>query len=707
MKTSLPCATTSALAITISLIAAGASAQGHTYNLYGEPGLIEMPTADTVPEGEVALTFGSAVNQFRNTFTFQATPRLSGSFRYARIDEFGGPGEDETFDRSFDLRFRFIDEGVYRPAVAVGLRDFLGTGRFSAEYLVATKRIGERLSVTGGLGWGRLGSRDGFENPLGVLDEGFETRPELEIEEGGEVNTDQLFRGDAAIFGGLSYQVTDTLTFLAEYSSDAYTFEEETEVFEASSPVNVGLSWRPRPGFEFGLHYLYGEELAASASIVINAKERPTVGGFDIAPLPVLVRTQNVLAAESWDDPSTAAGFEAIEGSLAQAIEGEGLVLVDLDIRGSVARVRYENPRYRSEPQAMGRIARLLTHAMPPNVETFVLTPQRTGLPASAVTIRRTDMERLENQPGGTELSFDRAIIADAPAEVGLSPEPADVQRFRYNLAPYFRISSFDSSEPVRGEIGAELSASYDIRPNLILQGALRQRITGNLEEGDPIQPTGLEPVRTNIGFYNEADGVTIPDLTLAYYFKPGDQLYGRVTGGYLERMFGGISTELLWSPANSPWAFGAEVNAVQQRDFDQRFGFQDYDVVTGHVSAYYDFDNGFYGRVDVGRYLAGDSGATFALDREFDNGFRVGGFFTLTDASEEDFGEGSFDKGVSVSIPTDWFFGTPSRRRISTSLNSLTRDGGQRVSVPGRLYGTVSGAQNPDLEEGWGRFWR
>ena len=97
----------------------------------------------------------------------------------------------------------------------------------------------------------------------------------------------------------------------------------------------------------------------------------------------------------------------------------------------------------------------------------------------------------------------------------------------------------------------------------------------------------------------------------------------------------------------------------------------------------------------------------TFSLDREFDNGFRVGGFFTLTDASEEDFGEGSFDKGISVSIPTDWFFGTPSRRRITTSFNSLTRDGGQKVSVPGRLYGTVSSAQNPDLEEGWGRFWR
>jgi hypothetical protein len=31
--------------------------------------------------------------------------------------------------------------------------------------------------VTGGIGWGRFGSRDGFGNPLGLLDDRFDTRP--------------------------------------------------------------------------------------------------------------------------------------------------------------------------------------------------------------------------------------------------------------------------------------------------------------------------------------------------------------------------------------------------------------------------------------------------------------------------------------------------------------------------------------------------
>jgi hypothetical protein len=124
-------------------------------------------------------------------------------------------------------------------------------------------------------------------------------------------------------------------------------------------------------------------------------------------------------------------------------------------------------------------------------------------------------------------------------------------------------------------------------------------------------------------------------------------------------------------------------------------------------VSAYYDFGNGYHGQVDVGRYLAGDYGATFALDREFDNGWSVGAFFTLTDVSADDFGEGSFDKGLRVSIPIDWFFGTPTRTVSDNTIRSLSRDGGAKLDVEGRLYGIVRDAHRPELEQRWGRFWR
>jgi len=78
--------------------------------------------------------------------------------------------------------------------------------------------------------------------------------------------------------------------------------------------------------------------------------------------------------------------------------------------------------------------------------------------------------------------------------------------------------------------------------------------------------------------------------------------------------MFGGVSGEILWKPTSSNLALGIEINYARQRDFDSQLGFLDYGVVTGHASAYLTWGNGFFTQVDVGRYLAGDWGATFTL---------------------------------------------------------------------------------------------
>ena len=236
-----------------------------------------------------------------------------------------------------------------------------------------------------------------------------------------------------------------------------------------------------------------------------------------------------------------------------------------------------------------------------------------------------------------------------------------------------------------------------------------RQSALGARELASEFQaPNDYHNVRTDGRLYGRTGNPTLESLTLAHYGRPGTDLYSRVSIGYLEQMYGGISGELLWKPVDANYAIGAEVNYAVQRDFDQLFGFQDYNIVTGHVSGYYSFDNGFHAQVDVGRYLAGDWGATFALDREFDNGWKVGAYFTLTDMPFDQFGEGSFDKGIRITVPTDYFIGTASRDSVTTSLSSLTRDGGARLNVDGRLYNIVrDGHTGGYLGDTWGRFWR
>jgi hypothetical protein len=681
-----------------------------TYTLFGTPGLLEMPSALSDDDGEIAATIGYFGGQLRNSFTFQITPRLSGTFRYTGIPERNPDPEESFWDRSFDLRYRLTDEGTYIPTIAVGLQDFLGTGVYSAEYLVATKTVGDSVRLTAGLGWGRLGSYNGFGNPLGVLDERLNERPDtfVEGETGGVPGVEAFFRGDAAVFGGIEYAPNERWIFKAEYSSDdAYLDNTGEPLFEIASPLNFGVTWRPTPGVQLGLAYLYGTQIGFTGTISLNPNERPFFGGLDEPPQPVAVRAGAVRAAQSWD--RTAVPEPALRDRLAAALRTEGVELLAVELSDRSARLRYTNTRFRAEAQAMGRVLRVLTQELPPSIEAITLEPVQAGIPLSAVTFARSDVEDFENEVGGTLASLQQARFADAGRASGLVEVPLARDPFSWSLRPYASLLLFDPDNPFALSFGAELSAAYRIRPNLILSGSVRQRLlsTGEQDDSEFREDYELPRVRTNGGLYFNNDHPVLSDLTLSYYTRPGPNLYGRVTAGYLEPMYGGVSGELLWKPVGSRLALGAEVNYARQRDFDQLFDFRDYDVVTGHVSAYYDFGGGFHGQVDAGRYLAGDWGATFSLDREFENGWSVGGYFTLTDVPFDVYGEGSFDKGIRFTIPIDFILGRPSRAERTTTLQSLTRDGGARLQVEGRLYDIVREGHYTDLEETWGRFWR
>ncbi|MEL6596952.1 MAG: YjbH domain-containing protein [Pseudomonadota bacterium] len=677
----------------VSLMATGALAEGAALSFYGTPGLIEMPSAQALPDGQLSLSTARFGATSRTALSFQITPRVTGTFRYSVIDNFDDP--EDRFDRSFDLHVLIAEETLRFPAIAVGLRDFGGTGLLASEYIVATKTVTARLSVTGGIGWGRLGSLNGFSNPLGNR---FSDRPDPpdEITEVGRVETDQFFRGDAALFAGLSYQATDKLRLSVEYSSDAYDLEADRIGFERESPFNFGLDYRFDNGVGLGLYALYGTEIGAVLSYSLDPANPAAPGGLDAAPPPIQPRGQ--IAAASWNVPGAL--------STSSQLEREGITLEALEIAGETATARIINTRYAATPQALGRTARVLANTLPPQVETLVLVPMVNGVPTSKITFRRSDLEELETALDGTWQSYVRADIEDA-ADMRLAPDADIYPRFTFGMTPYLSPALFDPDNPVRVDFGAQLSASYAPRADVIFSGALRQPLLGNLDESTRPSNSVLPRVRSDAVLYDTESDLELTHLTAEHFFRPGPDLYARLTAGYLERMHGGLSAELLWKPVLGPLALGLEINHTQQRDFDLGLGFQDYEVTTGHASLYYDFGNGYLGQLDAGRYLAGDYGATFGLDREFDNGFRVGAFFTLTDVSFEDFGEGSFDKGIRITVPIDWLSGESARGGYSTTIRPVTRDGGARLNVRNRLYEMTRGNHDPELRDRWGRFWR
>ncbi len=672
------------------------------YNSYGYPGMIDMPVATSRPDGELAFSVSSFAGQTRTTLTFQMLPRLSGSFRYSVLDNATGGGADTLYDRSFSLHYRFADETTLRPAFAVGLNDFLGTGIYSSEYIVATKTFAKTLRVTGGLGWGRLGGVGGFTNPLGILDNRFKSRPQRDAGLGGDVESQQFFRGDAAFFGGIEWQATKKLKLTAEYSSDDHP-REDPFAFERETQLNFGASYRIGPMTDLSLRYLYGSEIGVQISTALNPKSRPNDAGREPAPLPVLSRDVTPAAALGWS--GTIEEQKGLRARVADLLASQGVRLHGLVVEAGTARAEIENLAYPQEAQAIGRTARVLSRELPASVGRFDIVMVVGGLPVTEVSIARADMEALEHDFDGSWKSFARARITSPTGAT--RPLPDRYPRFDWGLKPYLSPSLFDPDDPVRADVGAQLDVSFQPAPGFELSGSLRQKVAGTLDEATRVSDSVLPHVRSDFTLYDREGETALTNLTAAHYFKPGRDLYGRVTLGYLERMFGGVSSELLWKRNDSPFALGLEVNYAQQRDFDGGFGFQSYDVATGHASAYWDMGNGFHAQLDAGRYLAGDWGATFALDREFKNGWKIGAYATLTDVPFSKFGEGSFDKGIRITMPISWLLGEPNKTAFSTTIRPILRDGGARLDVPGRLYNRVRPVQKPALQDGWGRFWR
>lgn len=675
-------------------------------NLYGSPGLVDMPTAEVMPDATLGATFARIGDTTRTSLYFQITPRLSASFRYSVLPS---TFEPTLYDRSFDFRYQLVREQGWAPSVVLGFSDMMGTGVYSGEYLVATKTVSPGLKVTGGIGWGRFGSRD----PIGS----FGTRPDGFLGTGGVPTYDRWFRGDLATFGGVSYAPNDRLRFKLEYSSDAYTQElARGWAPEHDSPFNYGIDYSfARGNGQLSLYHVGGEEVGAQITLLTNPKTSGIPGGLEPAGVPVAPRPAGSAADLGWTTDGDAQASAA--GQLAGLIEKEGMRLEALELEPRRAVVRIANPRYAAEAQAFGRVARAMTRTLPASVETFEIIPVVNGMPLSAMVLSRSDLERLEHEPAADLLP--RMQLVDA---AGRAPDaaPGSTERFSWSLAPYLQFSVFDPDNPVRLDAGLRATARFEITPSLVMSGSVAQKLGGNLDKITRRDESGLPRVRTDRADYAAEGRTTLEYLQLAHYGRPASGIYSRVTAGYLEEMYGGVSAELLWKPVDSRLALGAEVNYIQRRDYAQLFGFQDMittDPVSGiereipelngHVSAYYAFGNGFHGQLDVGRYLAGDYGATISVDREFANGWTVGAYATFTDASYEDFGEGSFDKGIRFTLPIGTIVGQGARRENDVVIQSLTRDGGARLNVRGRLYDQVRDYHEPSVADTWGSFWR
>ena len=152
------------------------------YNNHGEVGLINIPSARTFDEAVHGITIYDGTPDQKVTLTSNPYDWFEASFFYTNIQDRPYCGVNVPFcqqdykDKGFNARLGSKKQG-YLPAVAIGMRDFAGTGLYSSEYIVGSYGI-NKTDFSFGLGWGLLNGSDiNFRNPLGYINDQFYTRP--------------------------------------------------------------------------------------------------------------------------------------------------------------------------------------------------------------------------------------------------------------------------------------------------------------------------------------------------------------------------------------------------------------------------------------------------------------------------------------------------------------------------------------------------
>ena len=64
-----------------------------------------------------------------------------------------------------------------------------------------------------------------------------------------------------------------------------------------------------------------------------------------------------------------------------------------------------------------------------------------------------------------------------------------------------------------------------------------------------------------------------------------------------------------------------------------------------------------------------------------------MGAFYTITDVTFEEFGEGSFDKGIYISVPISMF---NSNESSYFRWTPLTKDPGQKLNFKYRIFDQI-----------------
>ncbi|MFZ9196281.1 MAG: YjbH domain-containing protein [Burkholderiales bacterium] len=641
-----------------------------TNNDWGLVGALQTPSARMRSAGSFAFTWGRVDPYTRWNVIAQPFSWMEAGFRYTDVaNKAYGPaslsGDQSYKDKGFDVKFGLSSETYLWPEIALGFTDIVGTGLFSSEYLVASKRLGS-VDASLGLGWGYMAGA---------------TRRQFSTPTGGNFSFGNYFSGTPKPFGSVQWMTPwQPLLLKAEYDSNNYQNEPLGNRFDQKSKLNFGLVYRQYSWLDLTLGFERGNQLMLGLSVNTDFSKLTTPKLSDPARVPVLA--ERPAAAPDWNRTATDLGVQT------------GWSVAAVQKQGNQVAVTVNDPLAVYWQDRVDRAASVLHRDAPAEVDRFVLRYKSRGMPMSEQVVERDEWVASKTQPLPPSQQRDTTLARNA-RDAASDNKPlfeAQPDPWKTNFRIGYSQSVGGPDSAILYKIYAEQSARLRLfgREDTWLRGALHFNMFNNYDNFKYTAPSNLPRVRTYMREYLTTSDLTMPNLQVTHVRKVSDNQYVSAYAGYLEEMFAGFGGEWLYRPFASRIAFGVDANMVRQRGFEQNFQMLDpkYDVLTGHATLYW--DTGWHGvgvRASAGRYLAKDFGGTLEVARRFSNGVLFGAYATKTNVSAEQFGEGSFDKGLFIGIPFDAMFTKSSGSMGFFNWKPLTRDGGAKLWRQEWLY--------------------
>ncbi len=628
----------------------------------GVTGLMEIPTARVMKED--SLRFGaSQVYPYR--YYYGAVGLLKGLEVSGRVTEIIGvkaltPSYGNYKDKAVDVKYQFLSEGKYLPALALDIMDPTGNRLYASQSIIAGKQI-YPFDFTIGIGNGRFG-----KTPL---------PPSANATFKAEIFSDsRQWLKDSQVFWGIQFAPSPKYALMMEYNPIKYEIQTtdpaQPKYFRNPVPsqFNFGLRWRPFTWTELDLTYQRGNEIGLNASAAFEIGN-PVIPIYDKPYREKPIDRQNPL-----------------NGRIATALTSLGFGNIGVVESGDELWIEAENDKYFYNTKAVGILLATVNEIAPPSVKKYRVIITQNELPLFEYEVLRQDLLDLHEGRMTTNEFFYLSKIRTDVTET-FDAQIQNKRLFTWGWKPAMVTFLDDPSGFFRYAAGVSVTGAYHPWKGASFLASVDGYPLNNIKTTN--QPLSI-PVRSDLFSYLQQN-VELGRLMFEQKGKPADNLYWRVSGGFLEIEYAGLDGEVATPLKDGRLMVSLSGSLVKKREPGNTFEILRPNSVNYNVKNYY--YTGFLNArlnlpgpeisldVKAGRFLAGDTGVLVTVSKNI-KGINLFAWYSWTDTSifSDSFNRGYHNQGIGVTIPMRLFEGTDSKTVFDYAVAPWTRDVAQDI---------------------------